>query len=123
MDFGPIKDWWWFILSGFGLFVVVVRNVIKIHEAVEALKRVSEHDKKLILIATQYTSIEQDTKELKEGMTDLAASLDKHVVEQKGEFMAINSALYTILDLLKKDDASGTAEAALKELRKYTLGK
>ncbi|MHC1786143.1 MAG: hypothetical protein AB9880_03660 [Christensenellales bacterium] len=121
MDFTALKDWWWLLLAIIAFTTGFVRYTIKIHEAVEGLKRVAEHDKKLAVITEQYKSIEEDTAELKGGMTDLAAALDKHVAEQKDELKAINVALYSILDILKKTDAG--AEAAQLKLREHTLGK
>jgi len=121
MDFTALRDWWWLIIVIFGLITIFVRYTIKIHEAVEGLKRVAEHDKKLATISEQYKSIEEDTKELKSGMNDLTAALDKHCVEQSDDLKAINMALYSILDILKKTDTA--AEQAQLKLREHTLGK
>jgi len=118
-----LQKWWWVVLTGFGLFIVAIRNVIKIHEAAEALKRVAEHDKKLLLIADQFRTIEEDTKDLKSSVVEIAFALDGHITEQKSDLEAINWALYSILDLLRKADTTGAAEAAQLKLREHTLGK
>lgn len=121
MDFTALKDWWWLVLTIIAAIVTFVRYTIKIHEAVEGLKRVAEHDKKLATITEQYKTIEGDTKDLKIGLGDLTASLDRHITEQGEDLRAINMALYSILDILKKTDAA--AEQAQLKLREHTLGK
>lgn len=121
MNFELLKDWWWLILTIIAAIAAFVKYTVAIHEAVEGLKRVAEHDKRLNAITEQYKSIEEDTKELKGGMNDLTASLDKHIIEQSEDLKAINMALYSILDILKKTDAA--AETAQLKLREHTLGK
>lgn len=123
MNFDLIQDWWWLILAIIAVIVSFVKYTIKIHEAVEGLKRVAEHDKRLTAIQEQYKTIEGDTKDLKIGMAELSASLEKHIVEQKEDFRSINIAVYAMLDILKKIGGNGEAEAAHQELRKHTLGK
>lgn len=123
MDFKPLQDWWWLILAVIAAIAAFVKYTIKIHEAVEGLKRVAEHDKRLAIIGEQYTNIKADTEGLKESVDDLNESLKTHVTEQKEDFRSINVAVYAILDILRKGGDSSAAEVAHQELRKHTLGK
>ena len=125
MEIAPLKDWWWLLLTVFGILVALVRNVIKIHEAMEALKRVKEHETQLISIKGQYDNIKKDTEGLKESVGELAESLKTHIVEQKDDLQSINIAVYAILDILRKNGGNGEAEAeaAHQELRKHMLKK
>ena len=123
MDFKPLQDWWWLILAVIAAIAAFVKYTIKIHEAVEGLKRVAEHDKRLAIIGEQYTNIKADTEGLKESVDDLNESLKTHVTEQKEDFRSINVAVYAILDILRKGGDSSAAEIAHQELRKHTLGK
>lgn len=123
MDIKIIQDWWWLILAIVAAIAAFVKYTIKIHEAVEGLKRVAEHDKRLNIIGEQYAEIKSDTQGLKESVEELYTSLKAHVIEQKEDFKSINVAVYAILDILKKGGDTGAAEAAHQELRKHTLGK
>lgn len=125
MEIAPLKDWWWLLLTIFGIIIVIVRNVIKIHEAVEALKKVAEHEKQLVAIKAQYNAIKDDTAELKGSVDGLATSLKAHVIEQKDDLQSINIAVYAILDILRKNGGNGEAEAeaAHQELRSHMLKK
>jgi len=125
MEIASLKDWWWLLLTVFGIIAVIIRNVIKIHEAVEALKRVAEHDKQLIAIKGQYDNIKEDTEGLKESVGELAESLKTHIVEQKDDLQSINIAVYAILDILRKNGGNGEAEAeaAHQKLRSHMLKK
>lgn len=123
MDIKIIQDWWWLILAIVAAIAAFVKYTIKIHEAVEGLKRVAEHDKRLNIIGEQYAEIKSDTQGLKESVEELSTSLKAHVAEQKDDFKSINVAVYAILDILRKGGDSTAAEAAHQELRKHTLGK
>ena len=123
MDFKPLQDWWWLILAVIAAIAAFVKYTIKIHEAVEGLKRVAEHDKRLAIIGEQYTNIKADTEGLSKSVDELAESLKAHCAEQKDDFKSINIAVYAILDILRKGGDSSAAEIAHQELRKHTLGK
>lgn len=123
MDFTVLKDWWWLILAVIAAIAGFVKYTIKIHEAVEGLKRVAEHDKKLTLISEQYAEIKADTQGLKTSVIDLSESLKAHVVEQKEDIRAMTAALYSILDKLADMGGNGEIAAAHNELRKHTLNK
>ena len=119
-----LQKWWWVMVTVVGgALVLIVRNVIRIHEIMEAVKRVAEHDKRLADIKDQYEDIKGDTAELKESVEELATSLKSHVVEQKADFQSINRAVYAILDILKKGGDTVAADVAHQELRKHTLAK
>lgn len=119
-----IQKWWWLlVVAGGGLIVVIVRNIVRIHEAVEALKRVAEHDKQLIVINSQYNGIKGDTEELKESVDGLTTALKFHIAEQKEDMQSINSAVYAILDILRKTGGGIDAETAHNELRRHMLKK
>ena len=119
-----LQKWWWVMVTVVGgILVLIVRNVIRIHEVMEAVKRVGEHDKRLTDIKDQYEDIKGDTAELKESVEELGTSLKSHVIEQKADFQSINRAVYAILDILKKGGDVTAADAAHQELRNHTLGK
>lgn len=122
MDFKALQDWWWLILTVFAAVVTFVRYTIKIHEAVEGLKKVADHDKKLNQIADQYRSIQTVTNELKGSVDGLTVSLNQHVIEQKEDIRAMTSALYSILDKLA-EMGDGEVAAATLALREHTLKK
>ena len=123
MDIKVIQDWWWLILAVIAAIAAFVKYTIKIHEAVEGLKRVAEHDKRLNAISEQYANIKTDTEGLSKSVEELTESLKMHCAEQKDDFRSINVAVYAILDILRKGGDSTAAEAAHQELRKHTLGK
>ena len=118
-----LQKWWWLLVTILGVLVAIIRNVIKIHEAAEAIKRVAEHDKRLTAIGEQYAEIKADTKDLKESVDDLGASLKTHISEQKDDMQSINAAVYAILDILRKTGGGIDAEVAHNELRKHMLKK
>lgn len=118
-----LKDWWWFAALIAGALVTLARYSVRLNKASEELKRVAEHDRKLVQITEQYDHIKDDTEGLKTGLQDLHAALDRHVVEQKEDIRAMTAALYSILDKLKDMGGNGEIAAAHQELRKHTLNK
>lgn len=117
-----IQKWWWLLVTALGgLLVIIFRNIIRIHEAAEAIKQVAEHDKRLTDISEQYAQIKADTQGLKEGVNDLGESLKAHISEQKDDMQSINAAVYAILDILRKTGGGPDAEVAHNELRKHMI--
>ena len=117
-----IQKWWWLlVVAGSTAIVFIVRNIIRIHEAAEAIKKVAEHDKRLTAIGEQYAQIKSDTQELKVSVDDLGTSLKAHISEQKDDMQSINAAVYAILDILRKTGGGPDAEVAHNELRKHMI--
>lgn len=123
MNFAVIQDWWGLILIFVAAIVTFIRYTIRIHEAVEGLQKVAEHDKKLTQITDQYNHIQADTTELKGSVEELSASLRAHITEQKDDIRAMTSALYSILDRLKEMGDNKEVAAANLALREHTLKK
>ena len=117
-----LKDYWWLYGVIVAVFSAMIRAVIKAHHLKEQIDTVQKHSEQIKGINAKMDSIEQDSAETKQGITELKESLQEHREENRRDIMAIMDAVLSLVDGLKKQNTDNPDfDAAHKKIRKRQL--
>ncbi len=88
------KLWWLFFVFIGGLIALVWRTAIKTNHVIRQVDSVKSHDKEI-------KDIKKGMDDLKEDVTRVGESLDRHSAKQDGDMSAIMTLLLEVSEALK----------------------
>lgn len=111
-----LKDLWWLAAAILFLIGYVIKTAIKTSKVVEQVENVKVHDAEIKTVKGELAGLKNEISEMKE-------SLEKHILDQKQDIQSINESLFAILDILKDMKDSSELKEAHARLRKRQIEK
>lgn len=109
------KFWWLFVVFFGGMIALVWRTAIKTNYVMRQVDSVKNHDQDI-------KDLQGSVEDLKQDVSRVSASLDKHSTKQDGDMSAIMTLLLEISEALKAaPDIGPSLQNAHKDFQKHLV--